>query len=231
MLQHHRATCSAAAGAQGTWPLGAHCTHVPSLPCGSNTATSSDGIADSVDQHRNAACLSKACEVNCAVEQRCPLDIVRRMHCAHLVRCSRSTYFTNCGSTVVVGSCSTTIHPEHCGSTQHIMAARVYGTAAAPTRYGAVGSGGCGAGQALAPPLQDKGWATGVTAGVSGSGYESNSCCSIFSIFVVLTDAGMEAGPGFGLGAMELVWQYLQMLREAGEMGEGGVLDRLTLCI
>lgn len=42
-----------------------------------------------------------------------------------------------------------------------------------------------------------------------------NTCVYIFGVDITLTEAGLAAGPGFGLAVVELVFKYLRMIREA----------------
>ena len=73
--------------------------------------------------------------------------------------------------------------------------------------------------------FQTLGWATEVVAGVEEDGHGQNTACSLFSVTVTLTEGGMAAGPGLGLGPVALVFQYLALLasqseREGGECGK-----------
>jgi hypothetical protein len=43
-----------------------------------------------------------------------------------------------------------------------------------------------------------------------------NTACYLFSINITLTEAGLAAGEGLGLAAIELAFQYIQMLRKTG---------------
>jgi secreted Zn-dependent insulinase-like peptidase len=63
---------------------------------------------------------------------------------------------------------------------------------------------------------QARGWATDLSAGVDGDGYSQNSGCFLFSVNITLTDAGLHAGLGFGLGPVGLLFSYLNMLRQQG---------------
>jgi len=51
---------------------------------------------------------------------------------------------------------------------------------------------------------------------VDGDGYSQNTGCYLFGITITLTDAGLNAGEGFGLAAVELMFNYLNMLRNQG---------------
>lgn len=64
--------------------------------------------------------------------------------------------------------------------------------------------------------LKARGWATALYAGVEEDGYSQNSCCYLFTVNVTLTEAGLAAGPGYGLGPVGLLFSYLRLLRETG---------------
>ena len=64
--------------------------------------------------------------------------------------------------------------------------------------------------------LQERGWATQLCAGVGEGGYERNSAVFLFDVNITLTEAGLAAGPGLGLGPTSLLFEFLAMLREAG---------------
>ncbi|GAX76258.1 hypothetical protein CEUSTIGMA_g3702.t1 [Chlamydomonas eustigma] len=68
----------------------------------------------------------------------------------------------------------------------------------------------------LLSALKALGWATEVVAGVEEDGHSQNTACFLFGITLTLTDAGLDAGPGMGLAAVALVFQYLHMLRKEG---------------
>lgn len=53
-------------------------------------------------------------------------------------------------------------------------------------------------------------------AGVGGGEAENNSGFALFEVEITLTAAGLHAGPGLGLAAVRLLFQYLQMLKAAG---------------
>lgn len=77
------------------------------------------------------------------------------------------------------------------------------------------------------PGGQARGWATDLVAGVEDDGYGANSCCYLFSVGVTLTRAGLDAGPGLGLAAVGLVFQYMRLLSDAGGwMWPGGGVKR-----
>ena len=44
--------------------------------------------------------------------------------------------------------------------------------------------------------LKQRGWATGLTAGVGEGGMERNSGYSLFDVSITLTDSGLAAAPG-----------------------------------
>lgn len=77
------------------------------------------------------------------------------------------------------------------------------------------------------PGAQARGWATDLVAGAEDDGYGANSCCYLFSVGVTLTRAGLDAGPGLGLAAVGLVFQYMRLLADAGGwMWPGGGVKR-----
>jgi hypothetical protein len=51
---------------------------------------------------------------------------------------------------------------------------------------------------------------------VSEGGYDRNSALFVFDVMVTLTEAGLEAGSGFGLAAVGVVFEYIQMLAAHG---------------
>ncbi|CAD7699759.1 unnamed protein product [Ostreobium quekettii] len=67
----------------------------------------------------------------------------------------------------------------------------------------------------LLSALKSMGWATGVAAGIEDSSFSMNSCVYIFTVDMTLTEAGLTAGPGYGLAAVQLLFQYLKMIRDA----------------
>ena len=73
------------------------------------------------------------------------------------------------------------------------------------------------------PPLsgQSLGWANEVVAGVEEDGHGQNTACSLFSITMTLTEAGLAAGQGLGLGPVALAFQYLDLLTREGEWKGG----------
>lgn len=64
--------------------------------------------------------------------------------------------------------------------------------------------------------LQARGWATGLSAGVSEGGHERSSAAWLFDVSISLTDAGLAAAPGCGLAPVGLVFQFLNLLRKEG---------------
>lgn len=64
--------------------------------------------------------------------------------------------------------------------------------------------------------LKKRGWATEIMAGIDDDGYSANTCCYLFSVSIQLTEAGLHAGPGYGLAPVALLMQYLKLLRETG---------------
>lgn len=69
----------------------------------------------------------------------------------------------------------------------------------------------------LLSALKSRGWATEVVAGIEEDGYDMNSFTYLFGVSITLTEAGLHAGPGYGLAAVALLFQYINMIREAGE--------------
>jgi secreted Zn-dependent insulinase-like peptidase len=69
----------------------------------------------------------------------------------------------------------------------------------------------------LLSALKSRGWATEVVAGIEEDGYDMNSFTYLFGVTITLTEAGLHAGPGYGLAAVALLFQYINMIREAGE--------------
>ena len=61
----------------------------------------------------------------------------------------------------------------------------------------------------LLAALKMRGWATELCAGIS----DQTSAAYIFEVSIQLTEAGLAAGPGCGLAAATLLFQYLSMLR------------------
>lgn len=64
---------------------------------------------------------------------------------------------------------------------------------------------------------QARGWATELCAGVEEDGYAANTCCYLFTVTITLTEAGLGAGPGFGLAPVGLLFQYIKLLVKTGE--------------
>lgn len=48
-------------------------------------------------------------------------------------------------------------------------------------------------------------------------GHGQNTACSLFSITMTLTEAGLAAGQGLGLGPVGLAFQYLGLLDSKGK--------------
>ena len=63
----------------------------------------------------------------------------------------------------------------------------------------------------LLAALKARGWASDLCAGVS----DQTSAAFLFEVSISLTESGIEAGPGCGLAAAEVLFQYLDMLRAA----------------
>jgi secreted Zn-dependent insulinase-like peptidase len=49
-------------------------------------------------------------------------------------------------------------------------------------------------------------------AGIDDDGYSFNTAAYLFTVNIVLTDAGLAAGPGGGLGPVGLMFRYLALL-------------------
>ncbi|KAG0572112.1 hypothetical protein KC19_VG069600 [Ceratodon purpureus] len=60
--------------------------------------------------------------------------------------------------------------------------------------------------------LKEKGWATGLSAGVGEGGYDHSSAGYMFSVNIWLTDSGIE----HVLDVVEMLFQYVKMLRTTG---------------
>ncbi|GMH33878.1 hypothetical protein BSKO_01712 [Bryopsis sp. KO-2023] len=67
----------------------------------------------------------------------------------------------------------------------------------------------------LLSALKAKGWAVECSAGIEDSCFSMNSCVNIFEVSLTLTDAGFAAAPGLGLAPVKMLFQYLEMLRQA----------------
>lgn len=64
--------------------------------------------------------------------------------------------------------------------------------------------------------LQRRGWALELFAGIADSGFNHNPYVSLFEIGITLTDEGLNAAPGYGMAAVGLLFEYLEMLRSVG---------------
>lgn len=64
--------------------------------------------------------------------------------------------------------------------------------------------------------MQERSWATALCAGVTDGGYERNSVVYLFDVSITLTEAGLAAGPGFGLAPVGVVFEFIRMLQQAG---------------
>lgn len=69
---------------------------------------------------------------------------------------------------------------------------------------------------AVRQPPQARGWALELCAGIDDDGYSFNTAAYLFTVNIVLTEAGLAAGPGFGLAPVALLFQYLQLLTKTG---------------
>lgn len=65
-------------------------------------------------------------------------------------------------------------------------------------------------------PPKARGWALELCAGIDDDGYSFNTAAYLFTVNIVLTEAGLAAGPGFGLAPVALLFQYLQLLTKSG---------------
>ena len=63
---------------------------------------------------------------------------------------------------------------------------------------------------------QERGWATALSAGVTDGGYERNSVVYLFDVSITLTEAGLAAGPGFGMASVGVVFEFIKMLQQLG---------------
>ncbi|WIA17248.1 hypothetical protein OEZ85_014121 [Tetradesmus obliquus] len=68
----------------------------------------------------------------------------------------------------------------------------------------------------LLAALKARGWAIELCAGVDDDGYSANTAAYLFTVSIVLTEAGLAAGPGCGLAPVALLFQYLRLLTETG---------------
>ncbi|KAL6750721.1 Metalloenzyme, LuxS/M16 peptidase-like protein [Haematococcus lacustris] len=64
--------------------------------------------------------------------------------------------------------------------------------------------------------LKARGWATEVCAGCEEEGCAASSACSLCSITLTLTEAGLMAGRGPGLEPLTAAFTFLQLMRSAG---------------
>jgi hypothetical protein len=79
--------------------------------------------------------------------------------------------------------------------------------------------------QHLLQLLQARGWAIELCAGVDDDGYSANTAAYLFTVSIVLTEAGLAAGPGCGLAPVALLFQYLKLLTDTGvHVAEAGGL-------
>lgn len=53
-------------------------------------------------------------------------------------------------------------------------------------------------------------------AGISDDGYSVNTAAYLFTVNIVLTEAGLQAGPGYGLAPVGLLFQYIKLLLTTG---------------
>lgn len=67
--------------------------------------------------------------------------------------------------------------------------------------------------------VQARGWALELCAGIDDDGYSFNTAAYLFTVNIVLTEAGLAAGPGFGLAPVGLLFQYLKLLTDTGRGG------------
>jgi nardilysin len=77
--------------------------------------------------------------------------------------------------------------------------------------------------------LQARGWAMELCAGVDDDGYSANSAAYLFTVSIVLTEAGLAAGPGCGLAPVALLFQYLKLLTETGALAACVLCLTITL--
>lgn len=66
------------------------------------------------------------------------------------------------------------------------------------------------------PPSKARGWALELCAGISDDGYSVNTAAYLFTVNIVLTEAGLQAGPGYGLAPVGLLFQYIKLLLTTG---------------
>eukprot|EP00752_Nemacystus_decipiens_P004086 g3739.t1 len=60
--------------------------------------------------------------------------------------------------------------------------------------------------------LRHKRWATGISAGISGTGFNSSSCCATFCVSFYLSKAGVR----HWLDVVDILFRYIGMLRREG---------------
>lgn len=63
---------------------------------------------------------------------------------------------------------------------------------------------------------QARGWVSELCAGVDDDGYACSSATYLFTVSLTLTEAGLVAPPGLGLGPVGLLFAYLRLLCDAG---------------
>ena len=51
---------------------------------------------------------------------------------------------------------------------------------------------------------------------MTDGGYERNGVVYLFDVAITLTDAGLAAGPGFGLAPVGVVFEFLKLLQQSG---------------
>ncbi|KAK9862426.1 hypothetical protein WJX84_001898 [Apatococcus fuscideae] len=68
----------------------------------------------------------------------------------------------------------------------------------------------------LLSALKKRGWVNDLEAGIGETGYDRCSAAYIFDVQMRLTDAGLDAPPGSGLAVVELLFNYISLLRREG---------------
>ena len=70
--------------------------------------------------------------------------------------------------------------------------------------------------------MQARGWAVELCAGIDDDGYSFNTAAYLFTVNIVLTEAGLNAGPGCGLAPVGLLFNYIKLITTTGRGGDGG---------
>jgi hypothetical protein len=82
----------------------------------------------------------------------------------------------------------------------------------------------------LMSALKARGWATELVAGIEEDGYDCNSFAALFGVTMTLTEAGLAAGPGYGLAPVALLFQFINMMRAQGGWAGAALLRHWRWC-